>query len=912
MPGAEKPEATGKADAPATRAADDRNDAASTGQVDADRTRIAAPNDAAATQDPAGDHSAYPRTEERLPAPDLHDRILITSPEDVAATQDITGDRNETASTGQVDPDRTRITPSGDPAATQDPTGDHPAEDVLPNSDLQDRTMIAVPDDPVATPDLTGNHNTGSAPPTEDGPPAPGIHDRTMIVPAHDVAATQPEPIPADPDRTMTASPDGIAAGQDTSGDHQTRIAPPVEGGLPEPITHDRTMIAAPGEDDRTRIASQPEDRLPEPIVHDRTMIGVPGADDADLSPTSSPALPPPMATVVSDIAPALPSATPARLVEPGTLINNNYRIEALVSAGGMGEVYRAVNVFTGDPVAVKVILPDLARDRDIIDLFRREARVLVQLRNDAIVSYHNFILDQGLDRYCLIMEFVEGAHLGSRIRGAKAMPDDQALLLMRRLAGGLRQAHARGVTHRDLSPDNVILRHDKVEEAVLIDFGIARSTELGDGLAGRFAGKFKYISPEQLGHFDGQIGPPTDVYGLALLMVAALRGKPLDMGDSVVTASAARQQIPDLSGLSHRVFPLIQHMLEPDPAARPGDMGQVIAMLDDPMRIPARYRLPIWASELTTPPDPAEVTGVSESPFGSLHPAGTLPPQPDAQPPAKPRPPLAALIGGGTALLVLAGLGAWFGLRSPDAAPPVEGDPDPEVTATLPPRDPASREGFLAGLPLGPCTMAQRIAAGPQIGMIEVLSDTAVDLARVQAPYEEAFSSRPTITEQRVTSSQCPVLDFTNTLSGRSARAPVIEQLARATPTGFQIEAQIGALAARNLWLALIAPDGSVYDLTGQSRAQPDGGVSLGAAIDLPQPPPGDAGAGSYMLLAVTSTQPLLATAAAPAGTSAETILPAILNELYADPEAAAAALAPLALTTPAPEAAPEPTDAG
>ncbi|MBA4492640.1 serine/threonine-protein kinase [Paracoccus sp. S1E-3] len=737
-----------------------------------------------------------------------------------------------------------------------------------------------------------------------------------------------------DTDPTMIAAPEDGPAARDASGDHRTRIGPRSDNGLPEPIVHDRTMIAAPEGsavtpgaaladgaatpgtpgDDRTRIGPPAEDGLPEPIVHDRTMIAAPGQTEPGPGAFFSPALPPPMATVVSDIPPALPTASPARLVEPGTLINNNYRIEALISAGGMGEVYRAINVFTGDPVAVKVILSDLARDRDIIDLFRREARVLVQLRNDAIVSYHNFILDQGLDRYCLIMEFVEGAHLGSRIRGGRTMPDDQALLLMRRLAGGLRQAHARGVTHRDLSPDNVILRHDKVEEAVLIDFGIARSTELGDGLAGRFAGKFKYISPEQLGHFDGQIGPPTDVYGLALLMVAVLRGKPLDMGDSVVTASAARQQIPDLSGLSHRVFPLIQHMLEPDPAARPSDMGQVIAMLDDPMRIPARYRLPIWEADPTSPPGPAEISGVSESPFGSLHPAAPLPAPPGTQPEARGWAPVSALLGGGAALLLLAGAAAWFALRDPAVPPPPEDDPGPPVTATLPPRDPASREGFLAGLPLGPCTMAQRIAAGPQTGTIEVLSDAAIDPARVQNPYEEAFGSRPAVTEYRVTPSQCPVLHFANTLSGRSARAPVIEPLTRSTPSGFQIEAQIGALAERNLWLALIAPDGSVYDLTAQSHLLPDGGVKVGAAIDLPQPPPGDGAASSYMLLAVTSSQPLAAVAAAPAGASAETILPALLDELQADPEAAAAALTPLAMTAPSPAPAtpPEPAEAG
>ncbi|MDN3713703.1 hypothetical protein QWZ10_21620 [Paracoccus cavernae] len=105
------------------------------------------------------------------------------------------------------------------------------------------------------------------------------------------------------------------------------------------------------------------------------------------------------------------------------------------------------------------------------------------------------------------------------------------------------------GVTHRDLSPDNVILRENRIDEAVLIDFGIARSTELGDGLNGRFAGKFKYIAPEQLGHGRGEIGPAADVYGLALMIAAALRGMPLDMGNSVVEASEARRRIPISTG---------------------------------------------------------------------------------------------------------------------------------------------------------------------------------------------------------------------------------------------------------------------------------------------------------------------------------------------------------------------------
>ncbi len=675
-----------------------------------------------------------------------------------------------------------------------------------------------------------------------------------------------------------------------TPPNEQPGTQPPVPDHA-QPDAQDRTIIhmdgtPPPDHDDEPRGFGPVFDPSPDPTVITRS--------DGTSSPPEHRTVifeKPQPDPVVNAAAIAAPVAVP-KLVEPGTLINNNYRIEELISAGGMGEVYRAVNVYTGDPVAVKVVLPDLARDQGIIDLFRREARVLVQLRDEAIVSYHNFVLDQGLHRYCLIMEFVAGAHLGSVLRANEKMPDDQAVALMRRLARGLGQAHARGVTHRDLSPDNVILRHDRVDEAVLIDFGIARSTELGDGLAGRFAGKFKYIAPEQLGHHDGAIGPQTDVYGLALLVTAVLRGKPLEMGDSVVTASDARLQIPDLTGMSHRMFPLLQYMLEPDPANRPASMGQIVAMLDDPMLIPARYRLPLW-HEKSTPPSPAsQTTGISETPFGLPLLAETVPagiPDPQRRAPLP-------LILGGLAVLLIAGGGAAFVLTR-KADTPAQPDPPTEVAgvlpASLPARDPATRDGFLAELPLGPCAMAERVTGGPASGTIAVYSAQPIDGAKVQDAFSAAFETRPAITPRKVAEAQCPVVDFAGNLSGRAALPPLIDSTAQATATGFQTEADITDLEGRNLWLALIAPDGSVYDLTAQSSAGTDGTVTAAAAIDVPDA--SAPGASPYLLLAVASSEPLVSVAAAPAGAPAITLLPAILRELQSDGTAASAAISVL-----------------
>jgi serine/threonine-protein kinase len=284
------------------------------------------------------------------------------------------------------------------------------------------------------------------------------------------------------------------------------------------------------------------------------------------------------------------PPAQPGH-VPVGTLINNNYRVEAMISAGGMGEVYRGTNVHMGDPVAIKVVLQALAHDEKYATLIKREAKVLGTLRDDAIVQYYNFVRDPELDRFCLIMEFIEGIPLSRHVREVAPLNEAEARFLMRRLAAALDRAHGIDVIHRDLSPDNVMLRDGKVEKAVLIDFGIAKSTEMTEStLMGQMAFKFKYASPEQLGHFGGEIGPRTDIYALALLIAASLRGKPIEMGSNLAEAVEARRSIPALGGVPIGLQPLLAMMLEPDPGRRPARMSDVIRLIDDPRLIPAQY----------------------------------------------------------------------------------------------------------------------------------------------------------------------------------------------------------------------------------------------------------------------------------------------------------------------------------
>ncbi|MCE7027498.1 serine/threonine-protein kinase [Jiella avicenniae] len=273
----------------------------------------------------------------------------------------------------------------------------------------------------------------------------------------------------------------------------------------------------------------------------------------------------------------------PAARLEPGTELNDTYVIEAPLAAGGMGEVYRARNLATGETVAIKVILPEFAGDPTFMRLFLREAETLARLAHDAIVRSHVMTIDRRLNRAYFAMEFVEGRSL-KEIASQEPMTPEAVRRLLLRLASGLDVAHRAGIVHRDLSPDNVILPEGDVDRAKLIDFGIAKLARPGDKtiLGDTFAGKDNFVSPEQIGGIRGEVTGRSDVYSLALVAVAALRGRPLDMGGSDFDRLEKRRRPPELSDVPQPLRGLLERMLQPDPANRPAGMAEVCLALID------------------------------------------------------------------------------------------------------------------------------------------------------------------------------------------------------------------------------------------------------------------------------------------------------------------------------------------
>src|SRR5215510_13213924 len=163
--------------------------------------------------------------------------------------------------------------------------------------------------------------------------------------------------------------------------------------------------------------------------------------------------------------------------MQSGAALAGRYRIERLISRGGMGAVFEATQLGLDRSVAIKVLLPALSRDEKMQERFRREARSAASLRHPNIIQIYDYgISDHGP---YIVMEFVRGRSLRELLRkGPLAI--DRSIELMGQICSAIATAHSAGIIHRDLKPDNILIEEqaDGALTAKVLDFGIAKMRE--------------------------------------------------------------------------------------------------------------------------------------------------------------------------------------------------------------------------------------------------------------------------------------------------------------------------------------------------------------------------------------------------------------------------------------------------
>ena len=272
------------------------------------------------------------------------------------------------------------------------------------------------------------------------------------------------------------------------------------------------------------------------------------------------------------------------------------YEFKGVIGKGGMGTVYRAVDRLTGSVVAVKVLDLDFSDNPELLARFAKEFRAATKLEHPNMVRAIEFGT-AGPHSY-LVTEYVEGVDLGRLILERGPLPEDEAVRIVTQTAQALHYAHAFRVVHRDVKPDNILVRPDGV--AKLADFGLAKDfdDEIELTRASTGLGTPHYMPPEQ--YRDAKnVGVAGDIYSLGATLYTAVTGRlPFDGCASLVALAkkvsgdipAPKELVP---GLSDRVDFAIRRAMNPDPARRPASCLEFFKLLSIPKSRRARARKP-------------------------------------------------------------------------------------------------------------------------------------------------------------------------------------------------------------------------------------------------------------------------------------------------------------------------------
>jgi eukaryotic-like serine/threonine-protein kinase len=260
--------------------------------------------------------------------------------------------------------------------------------------------------------------------------------------------------------------------------------------------------------------------------------------------------------------------------------VGGRYRIERPLGHGGMATVYLGRDTELERPVAIKVLAENLAGDEELRRRFVREARLAARLSDSNVVSVYDAGEDDGLPY--IVMEHVDGETLAELLARWGRLPADEARGLAVQAASGLAHAHEAGLVHRDIKPQNLILRRDGTVK--IADFGIAHASETTITQTGTVLGTAAYLAPEQA--IGEKVTAAADVYSLGAVLYELLTGRPpfefeslADLADRQrrMEITPVRELAPDVPT---ELEDVVMRCLARNPAYRPASAGELARLL--------------------------------------------------------------------------------------------------------------------------------------------------------------------------------------------------------------------------------------------------------------------------------------------------------------------------------------------